>query len=244
LTVLCDTVLQHRYSEALAIFALLLQVGSLLLKRVWYRHYASAEEIRRIAVLKDGLGLEPSELHKAEIVSRVGNAPEVKRIFVGKYYASEKVPSVARFLDDVAESAFWTQKVAYFAGSAILAVVLVAAGISVFSLLGFVTAGLAPAKLKIMAEALVVTLGFIVTSELLFLSLEYFGLSENACRKLSAAFMQLELGPGDRDAALLLFGEYNCALASAPPLPNFIYKLLQQKLIVAWETRKMALPLQ
>jgi hypothetical protein len=244
LVVLGDALLQHKFSERLAVLAFAFQIGGLLLKHFSSRHYESAEEIRRIAVLKDGLGMEPSELRKAEIVSRVGSGPAPDRIFVGKYFASEKPPGVLRFLDDVSESAFWTHKVASFTARAILVLVLFGAAVSVFSLLGLVGAGLPATRLKIVGEAVVVTLGFVVTGELLLLSLQYFALSENAFRKMAAASTQVESNGADRDAAILLFGEYNCALAGAPPLPTFIYKLLLDKLNAAWDARKRALPVQ
>jgi hypothetical protein len=242
--VLGDALSEHRFSEMFAVFAFVLQIASVALKYGCSRRYESAEEIRRIAVLKDGLGIEPSELSKAEIVSRVGTVPTPGRIFVGSYFASEKAPGVPRFLDDLSESAFWTCEVAQSAARVLLALLLLGSVVSVFSLLGVLNAGLPVTKLKIGAEVFVVTLAFVVTGELLLLSLDYFALSQKARRVMTSAFTLLESNVVERDAAILLFGEYNCALSATPALPTFLYGLLQTKLNAAWSARKAALPVQ
>jgi hypothetical protein len=61
---------------------------------------------------------------------------------------------------------------------------------------------------------------------------------------MEAAGTLLSGSSADREGALLLFGEYNCALAGAPPLPTLIYQLLQKKLDAAWAARKGTLDVQ
>jgi hypothetical protein len=39
--------------------------------------------------------------------------------------------------------------------------------------------------------------------------------------------------------AAVLLGEYNCSLSSAPVIPDFIFKLNQEKLNVAWASRNL-----
>jgi len=244
LLVLADALSEHRFSERLAIAAFVLQVGSVLLKHRTHRRYASAESIRRIAVLKDGLGIEPSERTKAEIAFRVGGGQAPKRIFLGNYFASERPPGVPRFVDDLAESAFWTHRLARSTAFALLVLVLAGIGASVFSLLALLNAFSSTANLKAGAEAVVVTLGFVVSGELATLLVEYYELSERAERTVADALAQLDSSRPDRDAALHLFGEYNCALAASAPLPTFLYAFLQNKLNAAWTARRSALPVQ
>lgn len=236
--VLADTLLNHSLSKPLALTALIFQVAGILLKYRSSGHYASGEEIRRMAVLKDALGIEPSELEKADIASRCSAAAAPGRVHVGKYFSSERPKGNAKLLDDVEESAFWTQRIASFTGKAALALVLVGASVSVFAIIGLIIAGASSDKLEITAEAAVVTLGFVVTGEFLVLALEYRALSERAARKVSSAAAQLALGATNREAAILLFGEYNCALAGSAPLPTFVYKVLHRGLDAAWAARK------
>ncbi|HEX6804151.1 MAG TPA: hypothetical protein VF133_10775 [Terriglobales bacterium] len=244
LIALGDVVSKHQFSESLAILAFVLQSTGLVLRYRSTRRYESAEEIRRIAFLEDALGIAPSELRKTEIASRVGGARAPERIFVGKYFASEAPQGVLRFLDDLSESAFWTCEVARSAGRALLVLVLVGAMFSIFALLGLLNAGVAATNVKIGAEAFVVTLAFVVAGEMLLLSLDYFALAGKASRILTSASSLLESKGVDRDATIILFGEYNCALSATAPLPAFLYKLLQARLNAAWSARKAELPVQ
>jgi hypothetical protein len=236
--VLVDTLLRHSHSEPLALAAFIFQAAGILLKHRSSSHYASAEEIRRIAVLKDGLGIEPSELEKADIVSRCGASPPPGRMHFGKYFASEKPAGTARLLEDIEESAFWTNHIASATSKAAFALVVVGSAISVFAIIGLITAGASSDTLKITAEAVVVTLGFVVTGEFLVLSLDYRALSERAARKVTSSSAQLSSGATNREAAILLFGEYNCALAGSAPLPTFMYSVLHRKLNTAWAARR------
>lgn len=242
--VLYDALSEHSISGQLAIAALILQMAILLLKQRSSVHYSRAEEIRRIAVLKDGLGLEPAKVTIASILARLGNAKPPDKFHVGRYFASDKPLGALRLLENVEESSFWTQRIASVTGNLGFVAVLVGAGISVMSLLTFISGEPSKSALHLAAEAAVVTLGFVVAGDFLVLSLEYRELSDEACHRMEEAATQVESGKADRESAILLFGEYNCNLSGAPPLPGFIYRLLHNRLSKAWAARETKIPVQ
>jgi len=238
IVVLVDAITKHQWSELLALMAFLLQIASLLLKSYSSGHYDSAEEIRRASVLSDGLGIQPAELQVSCIVARAGIGTPPKRLVSGQYFSSEEAKGVPRFLDDIAESAFWTDYVAAWTSRGGFVLAGVGILLTFIALVELASAGMGADRMKAFAEAAIITLGFVVTGELLVLSLQYHYLSRKANEKMGAAGTQLSESSADRERALLLFGEYNCALAGAPPLPTFIYQLLQKKLNTAWAARK------
>jgi hypothetical protein len=242
--VLYDALSEHSVSGRLAIAGLILQIAILLLKQRSSTHYCRAEEIRRLAVLKDGLGLEPPKLTIANIVARIGNATPSNKVYVGKYFASDKPAGIARLLENIEESAFWTHRIALVTGNLGFIAVLVGIGVSLLALLTFINGRPSPNALHTAAEAAVVTLGFVVAGDFLVLSMEYRDLSGKACHRMGEADGQLKSGTADRDAAILLFGEYNCNLSGAPPLPRFIYRLLHKRLSNAWMAREAKIPVQ
>lgn len=242
--VLLDTISEHKISGPLAPGALVLQVLALVLKHVSTTHYSRAEEIRRIAVLKDGLGIEPPQIVMAKIVSRSGNASPPTKLHVGKYFASEAPPGVSRFLENIEESSFWTHRIASFTGNLGLFAVIVGVAISVGALFAFINAGVPPSALHSAAEAVVVSLGFVVAGDFLILSLQYRELSQEACRRMEDAAAQLESERTERDAAIFLFSEYNCNLSGAPPLPSFLYRLLHKRLSDGWAARNTRIPVE
>ena len=149
-----------------------------------------------------------------------------------------------RFLDDIAESAFWTDHVAAWTSRGGFVLAGVGVLLTFIALAELASAGVGAERMKAFAEAAIITFGFVVTGELLVLSLQYQYLSRKAREKMEAAGTLLSGFSADREGALLLFGEYNCALAGAPPLPTFIYQLLQKKLDAAWAARKGTLDVQ
>lgn len=244
IVVLMDAITKHQWSELLALIAFMLQIASLLLKSYSSGHYDSAEEIRRASVLSDGLGIQPAELQVSCIVARVGVGAPPKRLVSGRYFASQEPKGVPRFLDDIAESAFWTDHVAAWTSRGGFVLAGVGVLLTFIALAELASAGVGAERMKAFAEAAIITFGFVVTGELLVLSLQYQYLSRKAREKMEAAGTLLSGFSADREGALLLFGEYNCALAGAPPLPTFIYQLLQKKLDAAWAARKGTLDVQ
>jgi hypothetical protein len=244
LAVFGDAITSHKWSERLALAAFLIQIISILLKSYSSKHYDSAEEIRRAAVLSDGLGIQPNELQVSEIVARAGVGTPPKRLVSGQYFASEKPKGLQRFLEDIAESAFWTHHVSECTSRGGFLLVGIGVLLCFIALVQAVESGVGAGQMKAFAESVIVTLGFVVTGELLILSLQYQNLSKRACAKLETAGTLLSLSSADREASLLLFGEYNCTLAGAPPLPTFVYTLLQSRLNAAWSARKENLSVQ
>jgi hypothetical protein len=242
--VLVDVVTSHSISRWLAPSALALQILALLLKQRSSIRYGAAEEIRRLMVLEEGLGVEPSQIVIAEIVARSGNASPPKRVHVGKYFASEEPPGVARLLEHVEESSFWTHHIASFAGNLAFGLVIIGVGISLWALVAFINAGVSASALQAAAEAVVATLGFVVAGDFLVLSLEYRQLGQDARRTMGEASGQSESGKMDRESAILLFGEYNCNLSGSPPLPSFFYKLRHERLARGWAARVTKVPVE
>ena len=241
--VLKDTLSEHSNSSRLALIAFFFQFLALLLRYLSSHRFSKAEEIRRLAVMQDALDIEPSPNTIANIVARIGVSTPIKA-HLGKYFTSDKPAGISRLLEHIEESAFWTYHIASFTGIAGLFAVIVGAIISVVALIGFVNAGASPSALHSAAEAVVVTLSFVVAGDFLVLSLDYCQLSKESCCRMKEAAAQLEAGKYDRDSAIILFGEYNCNLSGASPLPSFIYRLRHKGLSRAWAAREARVPVE
>jgi hypothetical protein len=84
----------------------------------------------------------------------------------------------------------------------------------------------------------------VVAGDFGVLSLEYRELAQGARRTMEEASAHLESGKLDRESAIFLAAEYNCDLSGAPPLPSFVYKILNKRLAAAWAARRTKVPVE
>lgn len=226
-----------RAASGLAMLAFLIQVCTLLCRRVSNSHYRLGESVRRPAMLQDGLGMKPSALLIARIAARLGVPSEGSRLSMDRYYASSSPPSPLRLVQNTEESAFWTAELSKKAASFIVRSFGVAAVLMILVVYLAIQIGVGNQYSDAFAKAFLATLTFWMSSDLLMLAWRYTSLAEAADNVLSDSevfFSHQE--KADRDAIVIMDG-YNCALAAAPVIPEFIYGRNRDRLNDAWSIR-------
>lgn len=246
------------------IVAIALPIGGLVLPVVTYAlrsravdAYARGEAWRRVFMLNDSLGYEPSP---GEYVALLLDADEgglnLQRKPAGKYYASGLERGHPRLLENLAESAFYTTHLAkVMAGicsaavfSAVLAFVLVVLGVlaspDVTPEGGTWLVDAGPRVAAMMSPLL----AFFAAGQLMELAGAYAKLT-----RASRAVLDRAIDPRNSDlsqgAVLSLLGSYESALAAAAlPIPDLLARMRSKKLNEDWravrERRKRAIAAQ
>jgi hypothetical protein len=242
---------------ALPVAGLLLPVLTYFLRSRAGDAYARGEAWRRVFLLNDSLGYEPSA---GEYVALLLDADEggfnLQRKPAGKYYASEQEPGYPRLLENLAESAFYTTHLAtVMAGicsaavvSAALAFALVVLGVLAspdVSPEGGTWLGEMGPRVAAMTSPL---LAFFAAGQLMELAGAYSKLT-----RASRAVLDRAIDPRNSDlsqgAVLSLLGSYESALAAAAlPIPDLLTRMRSKKLNEDWravrERRKRAIAAQ
>lgn len=215
--------------------------GSLLLQVVLFgfrylsgQHFSSGENIRRIAMLQDGLGLSPSDVEIARIREKIGGKKTAEPDYLGPYYDSKSPTGPKRLVEIVEESAFFTSALSRRAAWAFSVVALVGLLVGVVCLIVIEHGSDNNSAIKFA----VITMAFWATGDIASMACRFFGLSKTTERILDRCNMALKHNADDRDDAFKLFTEYNCAVVQAPPIPSVIYECQRNNLNEAWRNRK------
>lgn len=228
-------------TSILAIGTFVAQIVRFALRDLASRHQGRAEDIRRLAMAQDGLGVQPSPLTLARLRESVGSLDTNEPAYTPPYYDSPESPGPHRLLDITAESAFFTSanarwlscKLVFLAGIGVLAVV-----VALVVTVSFVSSA---TVLQTAAKIVLASMAFWAVGDVMTMALAFWSLS-TACNRIleryDAELNRADAGdPATRDRALLLFCEYNCAVVKAPPIPSWVYRRRRSLLNDAWWRR-------
>lgn len=197
-------------------------------------HYRRGEAVRRLAMLLDGLNRQPSADEIQVLAARLGVTEGANKIEARTYYASKSPPGANRLLEIVQESSFWTaalaERTAQFLGFGL--------GVAVFlmivALYAAIQTGYANNYRSAAAKALLFVATMLLAGDVAQLRQQYSDLAEAAERARNRCVAELRTGCASASEAMVTTDEYNCALAAAPIIPEFVYRLRKKRLNQAW----------
>ena len=217
---------------AVAILALVLQIAAFLTRQLSRRRMNEGEEIRRMAMLQDGLGENFSHIELAAAGLCMGKNREPA--FLSPYYDSEEKPGWRRLIDITAECAHFTHSVANIIavvlGVAVLILVVVAIAILLFAMQAIEDV----TTREIIAKIITLTITSWAVGDLATIWLQFYSLSQESKQILSECNGALKTVDVSENQGMALFTSYNCAVGQAPPLPSWAYKLAQPALNQSW----------
>jgi ABC-type multidrug transport system fused ATPase/permease subunit len=226
-------------SATLAVAALVAELVVFVLREVALQRQDIAEEVRRLAMLQDGLNIHPEPSVLARLRDRIGDCNHSEPPIIGSYYDSSEQPGPRRLLEITAESAFFSggnsRRMAIALGS-------LSAGFLLLTFFSLITAALFldQAAVRLVAKTTLVLIAFFATAELASLSLSFHSLArscEAIGREVDFALAGRRTQQQLQHAAFSLFAEYNVAVAKAPPIPALVYKMFQNRMNEAWKLR-------
>ena len=95
-------------TNILALAGVVAQVTLFFLRVLAADHQGRGEEIRRMAMLQDGLGMQPSPVSLARLHEIIGDFNHREPAFLQPYYASKQLAGSRRLLEITEECAFFT----------------------------------------------------------------------------------------------------------------------------------------
>lgn len=233
---LCTTGWQ---AKALGVIAGVAQIA-LFAFRYWSgSHFSLGEEIRRLAMLQDGLGIRPPEIQIAKLRERVGKSQVVEPDYLGPYYESRLPAGPKRLLEIIEESAFFTHSLARTTATVLWITVCIGLFIVVISFVVFVQAGIPRSALEAAAKIVVISMTFWAAGDLASMALRFGSLARASERVLDRCPNLLAQKDDVQDEAHIIIGEYNCAVIQAPSIPTVIYRWRQDTLNEAWRNRRI-----
>jgi hypothetical protein len=196
--------------------------------------YERAEQIRRILLQSDGWGRVPPRIEQMLLVQEGSRVPCWDLPPIGSYYTSALPPGPARAADITAQSAFFTAAQARVASIACW-VPTVAGAVLGVAALWMVAHGLVTDSPLKAAQVAGVLLAFGFSTEFFSLATAYGSLATAARTTARECAAVAEQGlDADGTTAALRIGEYDAALAKAPPIPGGVYRLQRDALERAW----------
>lgn len=225
----------------LAIITLSIQVAVFVLRILADQHYGNGEQIRRLVMMEDGLGVAPTSLDIASIQERISGRLNKEAPHTTPYYASQREKGDARLLETIEESGFFTSGLARrawkcFAGIAALGVFISISVIALLFLLPHSTT-----TIRIGATFIVASMTFWAAGDFALIAYRFF----NLCREVSEIISHCDRTLSANNTTQLHseatseFSRYNVALAqAATPIPNWLYRRYRDTLNDAWASRK------
>ena len=207
-------------------------------------HYGLAERLRRLLVIQDGLGRQPSAQELVDIAADCTALPTLAPKPLGNYYNSPLPAGPSRLAHIIEESAAYTRKVAslasaFFGGLTLLGIILTFLIVWLgLESLSFASEGHLDGEwwsAGRLAKLLAISLPFFLTGTFATLWRAFASLS-NSARKAYQRCDQLRQLPdvGVVDV-MVTMGSYDCALAKSPPLPGLMYWMARSRIAKAWE---------
>lgn len=215
---------------------------TLALKELAGTRYAQGERLRRLYVLQDALGQEPDRIEVLLAAADETILPKSGPEPIGSYFNSGLKPGYQRLAHVVQESTFYTRRIAKASatGCGILALagIMVAIGVLWWGAQQTIPSVTAASGTWIRGEraARVFTevFGFFAAGVFAELALSFRSLAktaENVFEKCAGLLHQTEVAPTD---VFWQVGNYDGALAKAPPLPDFVKRIYAQRLARSW----------
>jgi hypothetical protein len=197
-------------------------------------HQRLAEELRRRAMLKDGLGVSPPLMYEAKIASRVGDIRKFDVRTAG-YYTSASPQGPLRLAEITAESAFYSHGVAWTSGWTLVTISALGVAVVVFSFIALVMTNPPSTTLDLASKVAVLAVAFWAADDWIMMAIRLFICAQECDRVLDRCSNLLETR-GDvteRDVCIALM-EYHAAVSEAGPLPSVVYKIKRGSLDRAW----------
>jgi hypothetical protein len=199
-------------------------------------HEDFGEELRRRAMLQNGLGIEPSRIYSAKVLARVGNVSKYESMPT-EYYSSKRPIGSPRLVEITAESAFYSHAIAWISGWMLIVIASVAVAIVIYSFFALVLTSTHQNTLELASKIAILAVTFWATDDWIMMAIRFFVAAGHCNEVLDRCSDLLESGRpiSDSDAYVLL-AEYHAGVSEAVQLPSFIYKLFREKLDRAWAT--------
>lgn len=225
-----------------AVIAILPVFVGYLLKQKARSIYLDAEDARRITVLIKALNYPLSEKKFQEIIkpfSKHSRGQAQKDLEESrKYYASRQPYGAFRLLEMFQESVFWTGALMGKASHLVLILSLVIGGLLFLSLYMLLFANLAVNRIwwsSVLAAGILVYL----TTGFYHLWRSYAKISNRLQRMDDELEILRTKGSAVELSELLaLLNEYDTLMATAAPVPDFVYRLHKKELNRIWELRQ------
>ena len=219
-------------SAVLLVFACLGQACLFVLRILERTHLATAERLRRLAVLQDGLGVDPAPAELAVLAEKVWNRTTPS---LGEpYYSSQSPKGPSRLVDIVSECAFYSSSIA---GSAWRLFLVGSVGASTLLLTVFVLlvlSGVGKNHIDLIAKAFLLAVTFWMTEDVIASALEYRSVALACERVLLECSRLLHQRDLSVDQAYIVLHEYDAAVIGAPPLPGIVYRNRRKRLAQIW----------
>jgi hypothetical protein len=199
-------------------------------------HYSLGESVRRPAMLQTGLGINISQVSVAKMTAKYGIAFKGEAIRSEKYYESSSVLGLRKLTEITLESAFWTAELAGRMAGLLKSMLLVVGVILGVSVLAILQAGLMGTQSQVLAKIYMITITVWCAGDLWVLWRKYDSLANGVQKVLADCEGILSRSEIGYDA-LFAFGDYNCCLAAAAVIPDFIYRRNRKRLNEAWGSR-------
>jgi len=213
-------------------------IGSLavvIIQQIGKLFYARGERIRRAYMLREGLGISPSDSDLLDILSKEPAAVPREPQPIQGYYSSSAPYGTSKFLHQLHESAFWTSALARFAAYVNYSIagvgLLLTMGAALLLLHTGNSGSTSPDYARLFANLLL----FFLAGSTLSAGSGYWALSNESGRVADQASNLRQDETPDMVATLRLVARYDIALAKCLPLPTYAYKILQAKLHASWK---------
>ena len=228
-------------TNTLAITVVVAQVALFVLRTLAAQHQGRAEEIRRMAMLQDGLGMQSSAVNLARLHEIIGDFNHREPAFLQPYYASKVAPGPHRLLEITEECAFFTGGNARRFWKIIAGAAAVGLLSAIIAFVAAVLSGASDTVLETAAKIILASMAFWAAGDFATIAVSFKSLATSSESVLRGCEQALAAANGDEAAqqsALALFAEYNCALAQSPPIPAWIYRQYQDRMNTAWRVRQ------
>jgi hypothetical protein len=200
-------------------------------------HVDVAQGLRRLAMLKDATGREPTSFELADLPERVWSAPE--SAVPNPYYSSQLPKGSKRLVDVTADCAFFSGKIAQAAWTGFLIVSVAASAVLLLSLVLIAALGGTQSRLELVAKCVLIGITFWMTEDLIDMALRYRSLANRCESILQECFRLLNQESPSVEESYVAFHEYDAAVAGAPPLPGRIYRQRNDRLTRIWEEARL-----
>ncbi len=196
----------------------------------------SAERARRLLTLVDGLGQKVSQNELESVLkSMTASEEEGKRWEDPDFFATEEERGYDRFADIIQESSFYSEHLYSISARRTWYWFIGATIVSLMTLFGLVRINTATMAVAL-AQAVIVLLIFLVSSNLLGNALEYMEASRAIGRITDRLVM-----PGapnyDENDLIYLWDDYNATVQNTPMIPTRVYNQNEERLAKKYEQK-------
>lgn len=224
----------------LGCLVIITRVFSFLASEAQVNHAQIAAKLRRMALLKDGLNIDPDEIELMSVRALIGQVNDYKPAYTPPYYASKLPPGERRLADISAESAFFTHNLARTAAqwSGLFTIVGCVAVVATVYLL--LTLGLTVQVQVALAKIIAVVALFFTTGDFALLWKKYSRLSVDSERALGKYQTLFRKNVIPQYEIRVVLEEYICTISHAPPIPSIIYNTKKDKLNHIWRDHRFS----